>query len=77
MATVRLKVNVGRTYNMGNFESLRVDVGLEEEVEVKPQGVEDAKAYRQDFYDRMFNVCEQALRREAQRLIKAIEDQHR
>lgn len=77
MAIVRLKVNVGRTYNMGNYESLRLDVGLEEEVESPKEGFEDARAYRQDFFERMFNVCEGSLRKEAQKLIKAIEESHR
>lgn len=25
----RLKVNIGKTYNLGNYESLRLEVGLE------------------------------------------------
>jgi len=33
MENRRLKVNVGRTINTGNFESFRVDVGLEADIE--------------------------------------------
>ena len=29
----KLKLSIGRTYNLGNYESLRLDVGLEREVE--------------------------------------------
>ena len=68
MATARLKVNVGRTYNTGNYESLRVDVGLEADFD---------DSTLESHYQELFTKCEQALRREAQRLIKAIEDQHR
>lgn len=28
---VRKKISIGRTYNLGNYESLRLDVGLEDE----------------------------------------------
>ena len=31
--TQKLKLSIGRTYNLGNYESLRLDVGLEREVE--------------------------------------------
>ena len=34
----RLKLSIGRTYNLGNYESLRLDVGLERDVET---GMED------------------------------------
>lgn len=26
---MKIKVEIGRTYNLGNFESLRMDIGLE------------------------------------------------
>lgn len=29
----RLKISIGKTYNLGNYESLRLDVGLEVEHE--------------------------------------------
>jgi len=28
---MRKKISVGRTYNLGNYESLRLDVGFEDE----------------------------------------------
>ena len=28
----RIKVSIGKTYNMGNYESLRLDVGLERDI---------------------------------------------
>lgn len=40
----RVKVSVGYTRNMGNFESLRVDVGLELDGEGNPNPTFD-KAY--------------------------------
>ena len=30
----RIKVSLGKTFNLGNFESLRIDVGLEKDVEL-------------------------------------------
>ena len=29
----KLKISLGKTYNLGNYESLRVDVGIEKFVE--------------------------------------------
>ncbi len=29
----RVKISVGKTYNTGNYTSLRVDIGFEEDVE--------------------------------------------
>ena len=29
----RIKISLGKTFNLGNFESLRIDVGLEKDVE--------------------------------------------
>ena len=34
----RVKVSIGRTYNIGNYESLRLDVGIEEDCE--PESLE-------------------------------------
>lgn len=28
----KLKMSIGRTYNLGNYESLRLDVGIEDEL---------------------------------------------
>jgi len=33
MKNRRLKVNIGKTINTGNFESFRVDVGLEADID--------------------------------------------
>ena len=41
MANDRVKVNIGRTINLGNFESFRVDVGLE--ADVRPTETRDAR----------------------------------
>uniref|UniRef100_A0A6M3K8T8 Uncharacterized protein n=1 Tax=viral metagenome TaxID=1070528 RepID=A0A6M3K8T8_9ZZZZ len=30
--TIRLKLSIGRTYNLGNFQSLRLDVGMEDDI---------------------------------------------
>uniref|UniRef100_A0A6M3J909 Uncharacterized protein n=1 Tax=viral metagenome TaxID=1070528 RepID=A0A6M3J909_9ZZZZ len=30
--TTRLKLSIGRTYNLGNFQSLRLDVGMEDDI---------------------------------------------
>lgn len=37
MAT-RVKVDLGYTRNMGNFESLRVDIGVEDDLRNNPDG---------------------------------------
>jgi len=29
----KIKVSLGKTYNLGNYESLRIDIGVEEEVD--------------------------------------------
>lgn len=36
--TTRVKVDLGYTRNMGNFESLRVDIGVEDEPRQKRDG---------------------------------------
>lgn len=41
MANDRVKVSLGRTINLGNFESFRVDVGLE--ADVRPNETRDAR----------------------------------
>ena len=33
MKSVKLKLHIGRTINLGNYESLRVDVGIEEDAQ--------------------------------------------
>lgn len=60
-ANHRVKVNVGYTRNMGNFESLRVDVGLELDSAGNPT-VTFEKAYNwaeQTLLDKMNEVEEQ------------------
>lgn len=37
----KLKVSIGKTYNLGNYQSLRLDVGLE--VEHKPKTSHDTE----------------------------------
>lgn len=41
MARDRVKVTVGRTLNLGNYESCRIDVGLEADVQ-EGEGRKDA-----------------------------------
>lgn len=42
----RIKISIGKTYNLGNYESLRLDVGIElEEEEVSDLTV---KAIKED-----------------------------
>lgn len=47
----RVSVSVGYTRNMGNFESLRVDVGLEQ----------DGYGHPNATFDKVYNWCEEKL----------------
>ena len=44
---VRLKLSIGRTVNMGNYRSLRVDAGLEDEVnpDIKDEWMREAQLW--------------------------------
>jgi hypothetical protein len=37
----KIKVSIGRTYNLGNYNSLRLDVGLEDQLEYNDKVVND------------------------------------
>ena len=46
----KVKVSIGRTYNTGNYQSLRLDVGLEDECENND--------YEESlFVDKMYESC--------------------
>ena len=53
MKITKVKVNYGRTVNMGNFESLRLDFGVEVEPEDKEEIHELFKALRKALRDKM------------------------
>ena len=44
---VRLKLSIGRTVNMGNYQSLRIDAGLEDDVnpEIKDEWMREAQLW--------------------------------
>lgn len=63
----QVKVSLGRTYNMGNYESLRVDVEISTEV-----AYSDTYQYA---CRNAFVEARKALKMEAQQLIKAIKSQ--
>ena len=42
----KVKVSIGRTYNTGNYQSLRLDVGLEDECGL----IDDEKELVEDMY---------------------------
>jgi hypothetical protein len=54
----RVKVNVGYTRNMKNFESLRVDIGLEQEGYGHPNNT----------FDKVYEWCEEKLVEKMQEL---------
>lgn len=58
----RVKVNVGYTRNMGNFESLRVDIGLEVEANGNPA----------ETFERTYSFCEKALVKKVDEVEKEI-----
>lgn len=60
----QIKVKLGRTYNMGNYESLRVEVELASDID-------DAQDYQQACKD-LFVEARKALKTEASKLVKAI-----
>lgn len=68
MDTTKLKVSLGRTYNMGNYESLRIDVGFTDKGADYSSSVEV-----QQTYDKIFKLCEAALRKERDKLLKALD----
>jgi hypothetical protein len=63
----QVKVKLGRTYNMGNYESLRVEVEVATEV---PYPTSYQHACKDAFVE-----ARKALKTEAHKLIKAIRDQ--
>ena len=62
----RIKVSLGRTYNMGNYESLRVDVELSTEI---PYDTSYQHACKN-----LFAETRKALKIEAHQLVKAIKN---
>ena len=62
MAT-RVRVSVGKTINMGNYESMRVDVAVEREI---PAGTDYRATAKQ-----LGQQCEQLCNQETQRMVKA------
>ncbi len=50
MANDRVKVNYGKTINLGNFESLRIDVGVESDI--KPG------ESKEKVVDKLISFCE-------------------
>jgi hypothetical protein len=74
----KVKVSLGRTVNLGNYESFRIDVGLEEEIEgslkTDPDGVD--KAYKESLKfcaTRLKEIKDKLLASEAK---KAERDEH-
>ena len=63
----QIKVSLGRTYNMGNYESLRVEVEIGSD--------EFPGVTYQEACENVFLEAEKALKKEAQKLIKAIKNQ--
>lgn len=63
----QVKVRLGRTYNMGNYESLRVEVEISTEI-----AYSDTYQYA---CKNAFTEARMALKVEAQKLIKAIKNQ--
>lgn len=54
MKNRRLKVSLGRTLNMGDYESYRVDVGLEAEVE-------DGRPFNESYQELFEEVSKQLI----------------
>lgn len=57
----RIKVNIGRTFNMGNFESLRIDAGYETDVK-KGEDIDTVFAEAIDLVESQLKGMEQEIR---------------
>lgn len=55
--TTRIKVSVGGTLNMGDFNSVRLDVGIEDDKR------EDESAH--EAFERLWNFCEKRFKAKA------------
>ena len=69
MANTRVIVNLGWTRNMGNFNSMRVDIGVEDDLR-NGENVEDG-------FNRVYNYIEKKLLEkvdETEKEIKALSD---
>lgn len=69
MANTRVIVNLGWTRNMGNFNSMRVDIGVEDDLR-SGENVEDG-------FNRVYNYIEKKLLEkvdETEKEIKALSD---
>jgi hypothetical protein len=73
--TTKIKVSIGRTYNVGNYESLRLDVGIEEETEGVFQNTQTEKFVAAT--QALFDMCEEALKKEKAKVMAMIEDKYR
>lgn len=62
---MKIKGSIGHTANLGDFENVRVDVGIEE-LEVRENESIDAA------FDRLYSKLEERLEKQLKRMIEAL-----